>query len=320
MGQALRAAVARQRMLLRGLLSAHMERLARRGAGVWPDRDRLEQSLVEDLPTLPSCKYLYVLDEHAQQITANVSKRGLVPEQFGRDRSQRPYLVEALAGEPFSLSDAYISRNARRPSLTAVQHVVDDDGNLKGYLGADFDLRELPLTQEIYQQPEQWLQVKGDPAIRSGLFNQQRIESPMDQRIDEVLDLFTELVSAHGVFHGKLHFSSSRATLWFINDPLRYRILDIEDLTDPGIVLTYPSRPYPEDAVIPLARVGEVFRTFRALRFMDETIYLRAGSLNIFNGMVGLNFSCDGSHYMPWGEFLDKSLGFWLGTSDPVAM
>jgi len=56
-------------------------------------------------------------------------------------------------------------------------------------------------------------------------------------------------------------------------------------------VLAYASRPYPEDALIPLAQVGEVFRTFRALRFMDETTYLRAGSLNIFNGMVGLNFS-----------------------------
>lgn len=47
---------------------------------------------------------------------------------------------------------------------------------------------------------------------------------------------------------------------------------------------------------------------------MDETIYLRSGTLNIFNGYVGLTFSCDGSHYMPWREFLDKDLGFWLGT------
>jgi hypothetical protein len=317
MGQALSAAVARQRMLLRGLLSTHMERLAQSCAQIWADRHGLEQRLLEGLTTLPSCKYLYLLDEHAHQITANVSNRGLLTDQLGRDRSQRPYLAEALTGEPFSLSDAYLSRNARRPTLTAVQQVVDDD-KLKGYLGADFDLRELPLTREIYRQPEQWLQVKGDPAIRGGLFNQQRIESPMDKRIGEVLDLVTELVSAHGVFHGKLHFSSSRATLWFIDDPLRYRILDIEDLTDPGIVLTYPSRPYPQDAVIPLSKVSEVFRTFHALRFMDETIYLRAGSLNIFNGMVGLNFSCDGSHYMPWGQFVDKSLGFWLGTSEPA--
>ena len=118
----------------------------------------------------------------------------------------------------------------------------------------------------------------------------------------------TNLIIVRSVFSGdgKLHFSSSRATLWFIDDPLRYLILDIEDLTDPGIVLAYPCRPYPQDAVIPLSKVREVFRTFRALRFMDETIYLRAGSLNIFNGMVGLNFSCDGSHYMPWRQFLDR--------------
>ncbi len=51
---------------------------------------------------------------------------------------------------------------------------------------------------------------------------------------------------------------------------------------------------------------------------MDETIYLRAGSLNIFNGMVGLNYSCDGSHYMPWGQLLEKSLGFWIGTGEPA--
>jgi hypothetical protein len=160
------------------------------------------------------------------------------------------------------------------------------------------------------------MQMKGDPAIRGGLFNQQRVESPMDQRIDEVLDLVTDLFAAHGVFHGKLHFSSSRATLWFIDDPLRYRILDIEDLTDPAIALTYPARPYPEDAVMTLNQVGEVFRTFRDLRYMDETIYLRAGSLNIFNGMVGLNFSCDGSHYMPWNQLLEKNLPFWLGTEN----
>ncbi|MFC1774593.1 hypothetical protein ACFL3A_14800, partial [Pseudomonadota bacterium] len=33
---------------------------------------------------------------------------------------------------------------------------------------------------------------------------------------------------------------------------------------------------------------------------------------------VGLNFSCDGSHYMPWDEFLEKSLGFWLGTGESI--
>ncbi len=317
MGQALKSAVAGQRILLRGLLAGPMERLAASCSQVWPDQDRLQQCLVDGLDNLPSCKYLYLLDDNASQVTENVSSTGLLSEHMGRDRSQRPYLKEALAGEVFSLSEAYLSRNVRRPSLTAVQHVNNENGQLLGYLGADFDLRELPLTRQLYTQPQQWVQMKGDPAIRGGLFQQQRINSPMDQRIDEVLDLLIDMIESHGVFHGKLHFSSSRATLWFIDDPLRYRILDIEDLSDPGIVLTYPNRDYPEDAVIPLDGVKEVFRTFKALRFMDETIYLRAGSLNIYNGMVGLNFSCDGSHYMPWDQLLEKSLSFWLGTGEP---
>jgi hypothetical protein len=48
---------------------------------------------------------------------------------------------------------------------------------------------------------------------------------------------------------------------------------------------------------------------------MDETIYLRSGSLNIINGIVGLNFSCDGSHYMPVEDFLEKGGDFWFGAA-----
>jgi hypothetical protein len=320
MSEALREAVTRQRLLLSGRLAVPLERLARRCARVWPQRPALESRLGEAFPGLPSCKYLYVLDNRARQLTANCTPDGLLPEHAGRDRRERPYLAAALAGERFSLSQAYISRNARRPSLTAVQRIESEEGEDLGFLGADFDLRELPLTRELYQQPDRWVQLKGDPAIRGGLFAQQRVESLMDQRIDEVLDLLTELVAAHGVFHGKLHFSSSRATLWLVDDPFRFRILDIEDLTDPAICLAYPTRSYPQDAAIPLERVREVLQTFRELRFMDETIYLRSGSLNIFNGIVGLNFSCDGSHYMPWHDLLRKSLGFWLGTGESCGL
>lgn len=320
MSQALKTVVARQRMLLQGSLATSLVRLVEPCRAVWPDRAALERILLTALPTLASCKYLYILDREAHQLTANVGPQGLLPEHWGRDRRERPYMAGALAGERFSLSPVYISRNARRPSLTAVQRIEDEYGVLLGYLGADFDLRELPLTRELYKQPEQWLQLKGDPAIRSGLFDQQRVESLMDGRIDEILALIVELIASHGVFHGKLHFSSSRATLWLIDDPFRFRLLDYEDLADAGTCLAYPQRAYPADAAIPLERVGEVFKTFKDLRFMDENIYLRSGSLNIYNGIVGLNFSCDGSHYMPWDDFLHKSLAFWLGTGEACAL
>jgi hypothetical protein len=159
------------------------------------------------------------------------------------------------------------------------------------------------------------MQLKGDPAIRAGLFHQERTTSPMDEHIDEVLDLLTELITVHGVFHAKLHFSSSRATLWLVDDPYRYRIHGIADLTDPDLCLAYPRRDYPADAVVRPDAVRDILHCFRDLRFMDETLYLRSGTLNIFNGIVGLTFSCDGSHYMPWNEFLERNVGFWLGTT-----
>jgi hypothetical protein len=35
-------------------------------------------------------------------------------------------------------------------------------------------------------------------------------------------------------------------------------------------------------------------------------------SINLFNGMVSVTFSCDGSHYMPHSEFLTKDTSFWF--------
>ena len=310
----LQVAIDRQRQILAGWLASSLTILAEGCREVWPERGAIERRLTEGLDELPYCKYLYALDAEAVQLTANVTRSGLLPEHFGRDRSQRPYLAEALAGQSFSLSEAYISRNARRPSLTAVRRIESPAGNCIGYLGADFDLRELPGTEALYHQPVKWMQLRGDPAVRAGLFHQERVDSAMDEHMDAALSVLNELISVHGVFHGKLHFSSSRATLWVMDDPYRYRLHAIQDLINPDLCLAYPQRPYPADALIPVEAIPRVLRCFRDLRFMDETLYLRSGSINIFNGLVGLTFSCDGSHYMPWDEFLDKNVGFWLGS------
>jgi len=45
----------------------------------------------------------------------------------------------------------------------------------------------------------------------------------------------------------------------------------------------------------------------------NETVYLRSLSLNLCNGMVALNFSCDGTHYLRFDEFLKRGLDFWFG-------
>lgn len=303
--------VAHQRESLANLLREPLALAAEACSRAWPSRAGLNAVLQHALTTLPACKYMYVLDTRAIQLSDNISHAGLIPTDFGRDRSNRPYMNEAVPNQGFLLSQAYISLRAKRPSLTAIQIVRNDDGQVLGFVGADFDLRDLPITAKLYDEPTYWRQIKGDPAIRSAVFQQTRSDSQMDLNLDTVLGVMAELMTDRGVFHGKLHFSSSRATIWVVDDPFRYRLLDINALTDPDTCLIYPRHDYPTDAVVPRDRIRPVLDGLRALRFMDETFYLRAGSLNIFNGMVGLTFSCDGSHYLPWDEFLSKGYDFW---------
>jgi hypothetical protein len=303
--------VARQREALANLLREPLALAAEACSRAWPSRAGLNAALLHALATLPFAKYLYALDTRAVQLSDNISRAGLIETDYQRDRSDRPYMNEAVPNQGFLLSQAYISLRAKRPSLTAIQIVRNDDGQVLGFVGADFDLRDLPITAKLYDEPTYWRQIKGDPAIRSAVFHQTRSDSQMDLQLDTVLGVLSELMEDHGVFHGKLHFSSSRATVWLVDDPYRYRLLDIQALTDPDTCLIYPHVDYPANALVPKDKIRPVLDALRALRFMDETFYLRAGSLNIFNGMVGLTFSCDGSHYLPWDEFLSKGYDFW---------
>lgn len=307
----LQQSIARQRDQLDVLLREPLRQLALRCGLVWGDRAGLEVVLSESLDSLPHCKFLYALNADAVQISSNVGRAGFIKTDYGRDRSQRPYMREVVSGEDFLLSGAYISMRAQRPSLTAILLVRDVQGGMLGFVGADFDLRDLPLTRELYEEPRHWRQLRGDPSIRGTVFHQTRAESLMDQHLDTVLGVVEELMRDHGLFHVILHFSSSRAVIWLYDDPYRYRLLDIESLIDPDICLAYPRKKYPSNALVPSEHIRAVLEKFRELRFMDEMLYLRSGTLNIFNGIVGLTFSCDGSHYIPVDEFLAMDSDFW---------
>ncbi len=309
----LQEAVIAQREALKMLLRNPLTRIATACSWVWHDREALEKALTDAFQYVPSVKYMYAMDTDAFQITHNIGREGLIETDLGRDRSQRPYMCERVPTDGFLLSRAYISLRAKRPSLTAVQLVRDADWRVLGFIGADFDLRDLPITSQVYQEPTYWRQIKGDPAIRGTVFHQTRSDSVMDINIDTVLSVVEELITERGVHHVMLHFSSSRAVIWLTEDPLRYRLLDIDALTDPDVCLTYPPRPYPADALVAKEQIRPILDNLRGLRLMDEMFYLRTGTLNIFNGVVGLTFSCDGSHYIPVDEFLDKGQEFWIG-------
>ncbi len=276
------------------------------------DRAVLNAKLLAAHTDIPYCTHLYVMGSNGTQISDSVTGEGLLSEDHGRDLSEMSYMKESVPSWGFLLSDAYVNPFTHYPCLTAL-HVIRSEGATVGFLGADFDLRDLPVVADSYEEPAHWQQIRGDPSIRGTVFQQCRVDSPMDQNMEQALSILEELVTERGMFQGVVHFSSSRATVWFVDDPYRYRMLDQEALGDPDICLAYPRFPYPADALIPRSGIRLIFDRMRDLRWADDTFYLRSASINVFNGLISLTFSCDGSHYMPYDELLRKDMSFWLG-------
>lgn len=289
----------------------------------WSYRSTLDAFLGEVFPSVPYIKYLYVMNTNGTQISSSVSRDALLVEHFGRDRSDRPYMREALStanflnrnrercyqqwpylegnvqAVDFVLCEAYISQNALRPSLTAVYFLRDAEGNHIGFLGADFALRELPPMPDMYAEVRR---ARHFVAVLAG--SQEHQTNRLDREIDIVISVLEELISFHGVFHAKLHFNSSQAVLWQVDDPYRYRLLGIADLLDPDSCLAYPRHAYPANAQVNQSAIRPILERWKSLRKDAGIAYLRSASLNIFNGMVGVSFSSDGSHYFPQEDFL----------------
>lgn len=311
-----------QRVYLGEILEYPLRHLSQICSRHWQDQQGLDNSLKEYLVTSSKhrCRLLYAIDDNGIQFSSNISDKYIDSSIVGQDLSGRPYLDKLAdhAEGAFFLSDVYsdvyVDKRTNQPCITAV-HQVDSVGGKLGYIAADFGLKDLPLKSIMNEDSGQWRQIKGDPSIRGTLFQQTRTVSAMDLHIDEVMSVIESLICEQGIFHAKLHFSSSRATLWPYDDPYRYRIHVLDEIIDPEVCLAYPKSTYPQGAVVSMEKVGPVLKVFKELRKADETIYLRAASINVMNGLVGLNFSCDGSHYMAVDEFLNKDMDFWFGTS-----
>ena len=308
--------ISKQRSFIEGLLLDPLSKLADISAANWSDRNKLDQELKAYLQKKSDhrCRLLYAIDRNGVQYSSNISDVMVDETIIGQDLSHRPYLrsIDSGSETQLLLSDVYIDKQTRKPCIT-VLHDIRLHDEVIGYIAADFGLRDLPLKNVNDLQSYEWRQIKGDPSIRGTMFQQTRVRSAMDEHIDEVLDVVESLMTEQGVFHAKLHFSSSRATLWSYSDPYRYRLHILDEIINPKVCLVYEKMPYPERAMVTAGMVHNVLKAFKLLRDADETIYLRAASLNIMNGLVGLNFSCDGSHYMSANEFLDKDLRFWFG-------
>ena len=202
-----------QRNTLKHRLEWPMTILARSCSSAWCDRAKLDEVLAQGMRSLPLCRQLYVSDTSGVQMSATFMPDGMSNARRGKNLALRLYKTSGMQQQGLMLSDVYINESSQLPCISAV-HVVRGEDRLQGFLVADFDLRDLVLPERQVSAESSWRQIRGDPAIRDALFHQHRIQSQMDERADDVIAIFDELISERGIFHAKLHYSSSRSTLW----------------------------------------------------------------------------------------------------------
>jgi hypothetical protein len=155
--------------------------------------------------------------------------------------------------------------------------------------------------------PQKWLQVKGDPSVRAFLFQQSRVESLFDTELDRIHAIVRDLLTKKGAFHVKIHYSSSQLTCWFSDDAYRYRVFVREEVLAGGFIEQF--RDARLDHLLPVISdddTNAILAEFKRLRTTDETIYLRNASVNRINGIIGMTFSCDGTHYIDHKEFFER--------------
>lgn len=155
--------------------------------------------------------------------------------------------------------------------------------------------------------PERWLQIKGDPSVRAFLFEQRRAPSLFDANIDRVHAVVGALLARKGVFHAKIHYSSSQLTCWFAADPFCYEKFVRDEVLDPGFLERFPDAGLAgKTSLVDAEGLAKILGEFKRLRLADENIYLRNAAINVINGMINMSFSCDGTHYIDHRTFLEK--------------
>lgn len=301
-----------KKLALIGTINESLSQVAEKCIALIDNKPEIERLLDHCVNAIPHANAVYLLNTHGAKISCGLVSAGVDDAAASSDifnGSQR--ICEG--NESILVSRVYVKKN-KGPSLSCFKELNDNSG-LIGYLACDFNVADIPSHPESHRGQIASRQFKGDPAIRSTLFMQTRHESAMDKNIDAAMKSIEMLMRDHGVFLSRIHFSSARFTAWTIDNPFDYHLHGVDDIINPDVSLAYPKRAYPDSAKVSQDKISAVFEHFKSLREADDNVYLRVASLNIMNGMVELTFSCDGSHYMPVDEFLDKDLQFWYGDS-----
>lgn len=302
--------VSNNKKFLSSLIKAPLGQIERGCCDRWENVGELTAYLQQSLCRLPHCQLLYVLNTEGRQLTGNVTRNGIDTTWHGQNLADRPYFTGNLPFRGMILSAAYLSQRSMQPCITAVQS-VNHNGELLGFIAADFHLKDLPIISTSTLQRMHSHNTSYHPA-REGQLNHKRKTTEMDANIDYLIYALSILMQEHGVFHCKLHFDSDRCNLWSYQNPHNYQLHSVAELMSSGLIDQYTAVDYHQENTVPAEQIPLIFAQLKALRQSDDNTYLHSGSLNIVNGMVSLTFSHNEPQYLSADEFLNHDLGYWL--------
>lgn len=188
--------------------------------------------------------------------------------------------------------------------------------------------------------------IKGDPSLRETAIDRPRYTSRVDTILPELTEALTTLVLERGTYKVHIGFNNAEVRTMSVFDPLREETHDAEKLIDEAYVNRhFPTIPYQEKIsairdIYRFVREGEsmnylpeywrnivnrrhttwrpmdpeeikkIFSTLGTLRSTPD-YYIRNMNLSIVQGLVRMQFNCDGAHFIrsqDFQQFLEDNL------------
>ncbi len=188
--------------------------------------------------------------------------------------------------------------------------------------------------------------IRGDPSMRETTFQRKRYKSSVDEHIDDLIPVFEDLLLRRSTYKLFVGFNNGEIRTTSVFDPLREEIHAADKLCDPGYVRRqFPAIGYDDKNQLmrnlyrclrkdplyqkmpvtwrnilsrrsekwkpmPQHEVADILVSLPVLRMMED-YYLRNVTISIVQGIVRMQFNCDGTQLVPgekFRHFLEENL------------
>lgn len=188
--------------------------------------------------------------------------------------------------------------------------------------------------------------IRGDPSMRETTGERKRYTSDVDERIDELVPSFEELLLNRSTYQLFVGFNNGEIRTNSVFDPMRQEVHSAEKMADPH----YVQRQFPQiNYADKIGLIRETYRSVRSSSFyrnipqywqnimnrrseqwepmeVDEIIsvistlkamrempayFIRNITINIVQSIVRIQFNCDGTQIVSaenYGQFLEENL------------